>query len=184
MAAPASSQKQFQPPAGSPQGTYMVSCTSGAIAIIGFDGTNWMWGSLTPCTVTNYRHLGTNIINVSVATVMAAARALLATPKQLLTLQKDFLDHIAPSGNPAMILPDGTAKNVPFSSTAQPTTAPFLNSAANALSSIGSGLAGAVGAIVNVIKALFSGALWKGIGLIVAGGLLLVFAALELKKAI
>ncbi len=46
------------------------------------------------------------------------------------------------------------------------------------------GIGPAISALVDTVKALFNADLWKGIGLILAGGLVLVFAALEVKKSI
>lgn len=161
-------------------GWHLVQFFNGDVALVRWTGTHWAWGSLkhpSPSTIMSYTYLGPNIHDVG-NNVTRFDNALKGLPARQAGELMALMDVgvTGQKGQPALVKPSGrTSKGalatggdaVPMGLGTDTSTSQQVNKL--------------TGGLLSGFSFLTSLSFWKGIGLVLAGAAILVFAALEFK---
>lgn len=159
-------------------GWHLVGFQNGDTAIVRWNGHNWVWGSLTApdSPVSGFTYLGSTVEDV--LSSGRFSQALDGLPTKISTELISAADHglFGLKGQPVLF--DSNANPVGNSGT--------TGSEANPVNVIPSPIDPNVGnsnlSLGSIFGFLGSVQFWKGIGLVLAGAGVLIFAALEFRK--
>jgi hypothetical protein len=168
-------------------GWHFLTFQDGSLAIVNFENGVFKWGNVKEPSsqIVGSTYLGSTIddITSSVGTANSQwSKALQGLPSKTVALLIGQLDTgQLEQGHPVVVDPSGTdlgggtaqqAGGAIHSGAQETTGIPGANAAGSAVSK-------AVGSLTSPFGLFTSSGFWKGIGLVLAGGLILIFAALE-----
>lgn len=158
-------------------GWHLLTFQNGDTAVARWNGSNFVWGSLTaPASpITGITYLGKTISDVTSGNSIGLGAALAGLPSQLSTAITTAFDagNLGTKGQPAL-----------WNSAGQPLgNTSVINSEAVPVNVIPSPIPPTAGnsnlGVSNPFALFTSSSFWKGIGLVLAGAVILIFAAIE-----